>query len=107
MYRLIVESLLGLRLEVDRLFFTSCLPADWQSFSLSYRYRETTYAISVRRAGAGDGVRVVVDGAEQREGSIRLLDDRQPHTAEVEIGRADDSSAAIAEPPSVSKLPPR
>jgi cellobiose phosphorylase len=98
MYRLIVESLLGLRLEVDRLSFTPCLPPDWQSFTLSYRYRQTTYAITVRRASAGDGVRVVVDGIEQDEGSIRLVDDRQPHTAEVEIGGTDDSSPAIAEP---------
>ena len=29
MYRLIVESLLGLRLDVDKLRFTPCLPADW------------------------------------------------------------------------------
>jgi cellobiose phosphorylase len=107
MYRLIVESLLGLRLQVDRLSFAPCLPPDWQSFTLSYRYRETTYAITVRRAGAGDGVRIVVDGVEQDEGSIRLVDDREPHTAEVKIGRADESSPAIAEPPPASNLPPR
>ena len=107
MYRLIVESLLGLRLDVDRLSFTPCAPPEWQSFTLSYRYRETTYAITVRRASAGDGVRLVVDGIEQSEGSIRLVDDRQPHTVEVEIGRADDSSPATAEPPPASSLPPR
>ncbi len=103
MYRLIVESLLGLHLEVDRLSFTPCLPADWQSFSLSYRYRETTYAITVRQGGAPYGVRVVVDGVEQHEASIRLVDDRQPHTAEVEIGGAGDGGAAIMEPPSASQ----
>jgi len=107
MYRLIVESLLGLRLETDRLSFTPCLPPDWQSFTLSYRYRETTYAITVRQGSASDGVRIVVDGAEQHEESIRLVDDRRPHTAEVEIGRADDSSHAIVEPPSASNLPPQ
>jgi cellobiose phosphorylase len=99
MYRLIVESLLGLRLEIDRLSFTPCLPPDWQSFSLSYRYRETTYEITVRQGGAAGGTRVVVDGVEQHEASIRLIDDRQPHKAEVEIGRAGDRSAA----PSVSQ----
>jgi len=86
MYRLIVESLLGLRLEVDRLSFTPCLPPGWQSFSLRYRYRETPYAITVRQTGKGAWVRVVLDGVEQDEGSIRLVDDRQPHEAEVEIG---------------------
>jgi cyclic beta-1,2-glucan synthetase len=102
MYRLIVESLLGLRLEIDRLSFTPCLPPDWPSFSLSYRYRDTTYEITVRQGGAADGVRVVVDGVEQHEPSIRLIDDRQPHTAEVEIGGAGDRGRAVTEPPSVS-----
>jgi cellobiose phosphorylase len=102
MYRLIIESLLGLRLETDRLSFTPCLPPDWRSFTLTYRYRETTYEITVRQGGAADGVRVVVDGVEQHEASIRLIDDRQPHTAEVEIGGAGDGSAAVTEPPSVS-----
>jgi cellobiose phosphorylase len=107
MYRLIIESLLGLRLDVDRLSFTPCLPPEWQSFTLSYRYRETTYAITIRQTRAGDGMRVVVDRVEQEEGSIRLLDDRKPHTAEVEIGRPDDSGLFIAEPPPPSSLPPR
>ena len=40
MYRLIVESLLGLRLEVDTLHITPCLPASWKGFTLHYRYRE-------------------------------------------------------------------
>ena len=102
MYRLIVESLLGIRLEIDRLSFASCLPPNWPSFTLSYRYRETTYEITVRQGGVTDGVRIVVDGVEQHEASLRLVDDRQPHTAEVEIGRGDDSSHAITEPPSLS-----
>ena len=32
MYRLITESLLGLRLEVDQLHFEPCLPAGWEGF---------------------------------------------------------------------------
>ncbi len=47
MYRLIVESLLGLRLEVDKLRFAPCLPADWKGFKMHYRYRETVYHIAV------------------------------------------------------------
>src|SRR5512135_2214372 len=43
MYRLIMESLLGLRLEVDKLFFTPCLPVDGEGFKVRYRYRNTTY----------------------------------------------------------------
>jgi cyclic beta-1,2-glucan synthetase len=45
LYRLMVESLLGLRLEVDKLHITPCLPADWQAFTVHYRHRETVYHI--------------------------------------------------------------
>ena len=41
MYRLIVESLLGMKLDVDRLHFAPCIPAGWKSFMLHYRYLET------------------------------------------------------------------
>jgi len=47
MYRLITESLLGLRREGTKLSFTPCLPADWESFMVHYRYRETIYHITV------------------------------------------------------------
>ncbi len=59
MYRLIVESLLGVTLETDRLRVTPCLPADWTGFSMRYRYRGTQYDIVVRQTppGADTGVR--------------------------------------------------
>ncbi|MDH5580130.1 MAG: cyclic beta 1-2 glucan synthetase, partial [Betaproteobacteria bacterium] len=49
MYRLIVESLLGLSREADRLRFTPCLPADWEAFTMRYRYGETVYEIAVQQ----------------------------------------------------------
>ena len=52
MYRLIVESLLGLRLEVDKLRFAPCLPPEWKVFKLHYRYRETVYHIAVTQTVA-------------------------------------------------------
>ena len=51
MYRLIVETLLGLRLEADQLRVSPRLPHAWESFKLHYRYRETFYHITVKRAG--------------------------------------------------------
>ncbi|MBF0201394.1 MAG: cyclic beta 1-2 glucan synthetase [Desulfamplus sp.] len=47
MYRLIIESILGLTLEVDKLRLTPCIPKEWKGFKLHYRYRETLYHISV------------------------------------------------------------
>jgi cellobiose phosphorylase len=86
MYQLLTESLLGLRLEVDKLRFTPCLPADWPSLKVHYRYRETIYHIDIRKIGSGSIVkRVVVDGKEQSETCVPLVDDRNHHNVEVEL----------------------
>jgi cellobiose phosphorylase len=86
LYRLIVESLLGLKLEVDKLSFAPCLPADWEMFKLHYRYRETVYHITVLQTHAADNrTRVTVDGVEQRDGAVPLVDDRLEHAVEVRI----------------------
>ena len=86
MYRLIVESLLGLRLEVDKLRFTPCLPADWEGFKLHYRYRETVYHIEVLQTPAGNGeMSVTVDGIDQHDKTIALVDDHKEHWGEVRI----------------------
>ncbi len=68
MYRLIVESLLGMKLDVDKLHFAPCIPVDWKSFILHYRYRETFYHINVERTGEGSRVEsVTVDGLAQED----------------------------------------
>ena len=88
MYRLVVESLLGLRREVDRLFITPLLPAGWEGFRMTYRYHQTVYAIVVR-AGKDGATRVLCDGQEQREPFIQLQNDGQEHRVEVEIAPTD------------------
>ena len=92
MYRLIVESLLGLRLEVDKLRFTPCLPADWEGFKMHYRYRETVYHIAVLQTQTGsDKTGVTVDGVEQHDKAVPLVDDHREHSVEVRINAADST----------------
>jgi len=97
MYRLTVETLLGLQLEVDHLRIAPCIPAHWDAYKIHYRYRETVHHISVRRVGEQTGrvIRVTVDGAAvegagvdragRPQGMIPLVDDRQEHHVEVEL----------------------
>jgi cellobiose phosphorylase len=88
MYRLILESLLGLKLEVEKLRFAPCLPAAWQSFKLQYRYRETMYQINVVQSqDAAGGSGITVDGVAQAELAVPLLDDRLNHMVEVRLHR--------------------
>ncbi|MGB8856800.1 MAG: glucoamylase family protein [Burkholderiales bacterium] len=90
MYRLMVESLLGMSLEVDKLHFAPCLPAEWSSFKLHYRYRETVYHITVTQTGVDSGrqtgdMLVVVDGVQHAGKSIPLADDRREHFVDLTI----------------------
>lgn len=86
MYCLIMESLLGLRLKVDKLYFEPCLPADWEQFTIYYRYRETVYHIIVKQKSADkSAMRVTVDGVVQQDKFIRLIDDYIAHVVEVLI----------------------
>ncbi|MFD2271114.1 GH36-type glycosyl hydrolase domain-containing protein [Undibacterium arcticum] len=84
MYRLIVESLLGLTLAGDKLIITPCLPRDWRTFELNYRYRDTMYRIVVTQSSAeGVADNVKVDGIEQHDGVIPLVDDKREHAVEI------------------------
>ncbi|MGD0283008.1 MAG: glycosyl hydrolase family 65 protein, partial [Dissulfurispiraceae bacterium] len=85
MYRLILESLLGLRLETDKLHFSPCLPGEWESLKIHYRYRETVYHIAVQQTDKGSAAGVIVDGVEQPDKAIPLLDDNLEHSVEVRI----------------------
>ena len=86
MYRLIVESLLGLKPEIDKLRFEPCLPAELEMYTVHYRYRETIYHITVRQMRDGKSeMNVTVDGVEQHDNAIPLVDDRQEHSVEVRI----------------------
>ena len=84
MYRLIVESLLGLRREGERLRIAPVLPADWRSFTLNYRYHDTVYRITVLQTDDLDGdSRLSLDGMVQEQQSIVLIDDGLEHRVEI------------------------
>jgi cyclic beta-1,2-glucan synthetase len=86
MYRLTVETFLGVYLEVDRLRITPCIPAHWQLYKIHYRYRETCYHITVKRIDGNENQEALVtlDGIMVEEaGIIPLVDDRRDHHVEV------------------------
>ena len=96
MYRLIVESLLGVRREGDKLRLEPCLLDNWPGFKLRYRFRETVYRIVVSRAPAGSAeTRVSVDGVAQEQPLIALIDDRREHAVEVVLGSAAAPPAGL------------
>ena len=97
MYRLTLETLLGLQLKTDHLCIAPCIPFDWASYKIHYRYRETYYHITIKRVGdkPEHEIRVTVDGtvvngasvdeAGRPQGKIPLVDDHREHHVEVAL----------------------
>jgi cellobiose phosphorylase len=97
MYRLTVETLLGLNLSVDHLRIKPCIPAHWASYKIHYRFRDTFYHITIKRVveKPEHAIRVTVDGVVidgagieetgRPQGMIPLVDDRRDHFVEVEL----------------------
>jgi len=74
MYRLLVESLLGIRRQGDRLSLAPCLPDHWPSFELSYRFGRSRYEFVVTRTARGQPT-LHVDDVLQPDLTVQLHDD--------------------------------
>ena len=101
LYRLMVESLLGLDVAGDRLRLNPCLPAEWPGYTLDYRYRATLHRIVVRQQvtaadTASSTLTLSLDGVVQDDGSVVLADDGQDHHIDVLILRVVETPRLAA-----------
>jgi cyclic beta-1,2-glucan synthetase len=81
MYRAALESILGFRLQGDRLRIAPCIPEAWAGFEITFRYRTARYEIKVEnRMVDGGATGIELDGAALPAHSlIRLVDDGKTH----------------------------
>jgi cellobiose phosphorylase len=84
MYRLIIESMLGMKIEGNKLSFAPSLPAEWNSFVVDYKYQSTMYHIKIFESENED-TKIVFDGKEQSCTHISLMDDGAEHWVEVKM----------------------
>jgi cellobiose phosphorylase len=85
MYRLLMETLLGVNLEGDQLRLAPRMPATWTTYKVHYRYRQTVYHITITRAADEAAGRnpLTLDGQELSGETIPLRDDRREHAVEM------------------------
>lgn len=87
LYRLILESLIGLSLEYGKLHFTPCLPAEWENIRVTYRHAESTYHITMEQSDAISGMEIILDGIRQKGNFIQLENDARIHQVLIRIKR--------------------
>jgi cellobiose phosphorylase len=83
MYQLILESFLGLQRKGDELWFEPCVPPEWPSFKIDYRYKETVYHIEIIPVADAQDHAAKLDGVEQPKGVIKLIDDKGQHVVSI------------------------
>ncbi len=83
MYRLITESFLGLQQEGNRLKLVPCIPHEWESFTVHYRYKNSVYHIVVTQTNSAGEMIVTVDGIGQEDKMITLTDDGVEHNVKI------------------------
>jgi len=88
MYRLLIETLLGVNLAGDQLRLNPRLPKDWTTYKIHYRYRQTIYHITITQlsADSADANQLVLDGIELAVKTVPLVDDRREHFVELKVG---------------------
>jgi cyclic beta-1,2-glucan synthetase len=87
MYRLLVETLLGVHLEGNQLRLDPRLPDAWDSYKIHYRYRQTVYHITISRFPdvTAESNLLTLDGTELPGVLLPLHDDHQEHHAELKL----------------------
>jgi cyclic beta-1,2-glucan synthetase len=88
MYQLIVEYFLGMQQEGNKLKFAPCIPDEWETFKIHYRYWKTMYHIAFTQSGLVNNqssaeMLVIVDEVEQDDKTITLVDDGVEHKVEI------------------------
>lgn len=87
MYRLIIESFLGVQVEGSRLVIAPSVPRDWNRFRVKYRYRSTPYQILVELVDEPQMEEIVLDGQRQAARYLELTDDRAEHQVQMKVRR--------------------
>ncbi|MBL0105351.1 MAG: cyclic beta 1-2 glucan synthetase [Bacteroidetes bacterium] len=87
MSQLITNYFFGLQKEGDTLRFVPCVPAEWGSFKIHYRYKSSTYEIHFTQ-DPGVGEMLVKDGGvELADKRIKLEDDGRKREIQITLYR--------------------
>jgi cyclic beta-1,2-glucan synthetase len=71
-------------LEIDKLYFAPCFPADWTGFKVHYRFHETVYHITVLQSPDHEReMNMTVDGVPHDDKTVRLANDLLEHFVEL------------------------
>ncbi|MEP7164737.1 MAG: glucoamylase family protein [Ferruginibacter sp.] len=93
MYQLLTESFIGIKRKAEKLYFHPCLPQEWGSVKIRYRYITTIYQVELLQLKQNAVTKIIVDGVEVNTDFISLLNDGVEHDVKVTLGPAKNNNA--------------
>jgi cyclic beta-1,2-glucan synthetase len=89
MYRIAIESILGLRFRGNVITLSPCISSKWSGFEVRFRRGSTNWTVRILNPdGVEHGVKHVrVDSRQIDRCDIEMLDDGRDHLIEVTLGR--------------------
>jgi cellobiose phosphorylase len=69
--------------EGNKLKFVPCIPVEWESYKVHYRYKNTVYHIVVTQQDSSGKISVTLDDSEQENNMITMTDDGAEHHVQV------------------------
>ena len=86
MYRLLVETLLGINRVGDKLLLTPHLKKEWNSYKVHYRFQDTVYHITFNRVEDSIEPYLILDGQKQNDlNTLHMKNDCTEHFVDMWI----------------------
>ncbi|MFT4016541.1 MAG: glucoamylase family protein [Agriterribacter sp.] len=96
MYQLIIEYFLGMQKQGNKLYFNPSIPAEWNEFSITYKYLNTVYVIKVKPTDIpGAAPRILYNGLPVTDKSVKLINDEGEHMIEVTVNPATKNVSPV------------
>jgi cellobiose phosphorylase len=88
LYRVGLESILGIRKEGGKLYVDPCIPSEWDKFEVTYSFENSTYIINISNPDkVNRGVKAITsDGQPCLHGYVELTGDGAEHKVNVVMG---------------------
>ncbi|MFT3682089.1 MAG: glucoamylase family protein [Ferruginibacter sp.] len=92
MYQLLTESFIGISRRGDKLYFNPCMPAEWNTVKVQYRYVNTIYKIEIIQQQQPAKTKIIADGKESADNFITLMDDGMEHDIKMMISITENKN---------------
>ena len=79
-----IEYILGLKIEEQKLTIEPCIPDEWESYFIQYKYGDSIYNIKVKNINKTNKVqKLILNNQEIEEKYVRLKDNNRINHIEI------------------------